>query len=239
MIRKLSVITLLFFSIVSGVCAEQAQPREPKSAREAVIVGQKLKESGDFSLAIDYLSNATVLFPNSDPLFALYGEALYENNQMVEAEIAFRKALEINSNNTIAVRKIQAIRSISNVMVSEEQQFFQELTFDKLFDLIAMAMAFALGTVMSKYIKRIADWRFMRRSRRLFLKGDYDDFVDLIEIQLSTNELRPLRHSIEFMLLHMSRDEIMSMLNRYVNTEEHLQTLTRMVRLSDENQKPA
>jgi hypothetical protein len=95
-----------------------------------------------------------------------------------------------------------------------------------------MALAFTMGSVFSGYLRRFQAWKFSRRSRKLFLRNKYEDFVDLLEIQIFTNELRPLRQSINFMLTHKSESEIVDMLNIYVNTEENLQTLKRMVRLS-------
>ena len=211
------------------------QPVAHASPKVAIVEAQILIESGEYEEAIRYLENATVQYPGNDMLLSLYGDALYENKQIAEAEVAFRRALEINPLNALAARRIEVIRSIYDASVSEQAQQLEELTLDKLFDLIAMAMAFALGTVMSKYLRKFSDWNFMRRSRKLFLKGDYDDFVDLLEIQLSTNELKPLRRSIHFMQEQMSQDEIMTLLNRYVNTEDNLHTLTRMVRLSYEH----
>ena len=205
------------------------------SPRVAIVEAQIMIDGGEYKEAIQYLESAIIEYPGNDTLLALYGSALYENKQIAEAEVAFRRALEINPLNAMAAGQIEVIRFISNASVSEQAQQLEELTLDKLFDLIAMAMAFALGTVMSKYLRKFSDWNFMRRSRKLFLKGDYDDFVDLLEIQLSTNELKPLRRSIHFMQEQMSKDEIMTLLNRYVNTEDNLHTLTRMVRLSYEH----
>ncbi|GGF79527.1 tetratricopeptide repeat protein [Alteromonas lipolytica] len=205
------------------------------SPRVAIVEAQIMIDSGEYKEAIEYLEAAIIEYPTNDTLLALYGSALYENKQISEAEVAFRRALEINPLNAMAADQIEVIRFISNASVSEKAQQIEELTLDKLFDLIAMAMAFALGTMMSKYLRKFSDWNFMRRSRKLFRKGDYDDFVDLLEIQLSTNELKPLRGSIHFMQQHMSEEEITTLLNRYVNTEDNLHTLSRMVRLSYEH----
>lgn len=215
-------------------CFAQAQDNRPVSVKEAIVEAQILIESGEHDQAISYLEGVLKNNPNNDTLLALYGDALYENKQITQAEVAFRRALEINPLNALAARRIEVIRSIYDASVSEQAQQLEELTLDKLFDLVTMAMAFALGTVMSRYMRKFGDWNFTRRSRRLFLKGDYDDFVDMLEIQLSTNELRPLRKSVAFMHQHMSTEEILSMLRRYVNTEDNLHTLTRMVKLSDE-----
>ena len=205
------------------------------SAKRAIVNAQIMIDKGEFKEAVAYLEKAVKQFPQDDVLLALYGDALFESKQMVEAEAAFRRALEINPLNTLAANRVETIRAISNAAVSEQAQQLEELTLDKLFDLIAMALAFALGSLLSRYVKRIGDWNFERRSRKLFLKGLYDDFVDMLEIQISTSELRPLRKSIEFMLQHMNEEQTLIMLNKYVNTEENLQTLTRMVKLSNAN----
>ncbi len=211
-----------------------AMAQELASPKVAIVEAQILIDKGEIVNAIELLKNANQQFPVNDILLILYGDALYENKQMALAEQAYMQALEINPLSPTAAKRIEVIRAISNASVSEKAQQLEELTLDKLFDLLAMALAFALGTVMSKYLRKFSDWNFMRRSRKLFLKGDYDDFVDLLEIQLSTNELKPLRKSIEFMQQHMAHEEINHMLNRYVNTEDNLHTLTRMVRLSYE-----
>lgn len=225
---RICCVVISLFVLAGWHCSAFASPKI------AIVEAQILIDSGEYEEAIRYLEDVTKEFPENDMLLSLYGDALYENKQIVEAEVAFRRALEINPLNALAARRIEVIRSISNASVSEQAQQLEELTLDKLFDLVAMAMAFALGTVMSKYLRKFSDWNFMRRSRKLFLKGDYDDFVDLLEIQLSTNELKPLRRSIHFMQQQMTQEEIMSLLNRYVNTEDNLNTLTRMVRLSHE-----
>lgn len=211
-----------------------AVAQQPSSPKVAIVEAQILIDQGDIESAIELLKNANQQFPGNDMLLILYGDALYENKQMTLAEQAYMQALEINPLSPTAAKRIEVIRAISNASVSEKAQQLEELTLDKLFDLLAMALAFALGTVMSKYLRKFSDWNFMRRSRKLFLKGDYDDFVDLLEIQLSTNELKPLRKSIEFMQQHMAHEEIDRMLNRYVNTEDNLHTLTRMVSKSYE-----
>lgn len=97
-----------------------------------------------------------------------------------------------------------------------------------------MVLVFVLGMVMFKYLCKFFDWNFMCCSCKFFLKGDYDDFVDLLEIQLLINELKLLCKSIEFMQQYMVYEEINCMLNCYVNIEDNLYILICMVRLSYE-----
>lgn len=230
MIKRLAAWLLMCVLCLPAV----ANAQQPSSPKVAIVQAQILIDKGEIENAIALLESANKQFPGNDMLLILYGDALYENKQMTLAEQVYMQALEINPLSPTAAKRIEVIRAISNASVSEKAQQLEELTLDKLFDLLAMALAFALGTVMSKYLRKFSDWNFMRRCRKLFLKGDYDDFVDLLEIQLSTNELKPLRKSIEFMQQHMTPEEINRLLNRYVNTEDNLHTLTRMVRLSYE-----
>lgn len=229
-VANLGILTILLASFTS-----LATDDEIPSAKVAFVEAQIMIDSGEHVAALAYLQKALKVYPNDDSLYVLYGDALFENKQITEAEEALRKALDINPLNNVATAKIALIREISNAAVSEKAQLYEELTLDKLFDLVAMALAFALGTLLSRYIRNISDWNFTLRSRKLFLKGDYDDFVDLLEIQISTNQLRPLRKSIDFMLSHMSTAESLTILNQYVNTEDNLNTLTRMVKLSEQH----
>ncbi|GBL04478.1 TPR domain protein [Glaciecola sp. KUL10] len=189
-------------------------------------------DAGEIDEAISFLEENILEYPNNAPLILHYGLALKEANRLAEAEVAFRKVLAINGTNPIAKNQIDMIRQFNNAAVSETAQQLENITIDKFFDLLTIAAAFALGTVFSTYIKRIEDWNFNRRSRKLFLQNRYDDFVDMLEIQISTNKLKPLRNSVTFMLTHKSEKDIIKVLDRYVNTEENFNTLVRMIERS-------
>ena len=74
---------------------------------------------------------------------------------------------------------------------------------------------------------------WIARSKRLFVVGQYDDFTDVLEIQLGENNLYPLRRSLDFMLAHKSPEESADILSRYVNREDNLNTLIRMIKLNE------
>lgn len=202
------------------------------SPRIALIEAQQMIDAGEIDESIAFLEEKMLEHPNNAPLILHYGLALKEANRLAEAEVAFRKVLAINGTNPIAKNQIDMIRQFNNAAVSETAQQLENITIDKIFDLLTIAAAFALGTVFSTYIKRIEDWNFNRRSRKLFLQNRYDDFVDMLEIQISTNKLRPLRNSVTFMLTHKTEKEIIEVLDRYVNTEENFNTLVRMIERS-------
>ena len=199
-----------------------------------IVKAQQMIESGQLQEAIDYLQGATLVHSNNDLILALYGQALYENKQIAEAEKYFMAALKVNPLNTVAKSYIEVIRETSAASISEELQQLQEVTWDKIGDLAVLAFAFMLGGTLNNLITKLSNWRFSRKSRRLFLQGYFEDFADVLEIQLATNELRPLRHSLIFMLKHKSVAESIGILEQHVNSTANLETLTRMIRLSND-----
>ncbi|SFB98675.1 tetratricopeptide repeat protein [Pseudoalteromonas denitrificans] len=200
------------------------------SVKVAIVKAQINVEAGEFDKAKDYLAKATLEYPNNDVLFALYGQALYESKQFKEAELKFRYALQINPLNSVAKSYIEVIRETNTATISEKAKQFEDISFDKIGDLIAMAFAFLLASIMNTYLIRFSEWRFEKKSKSLFLKGDYDDFADLLELQIGSNSLKPLRHSLSFMLLHKSSEEALNILELYVNTDENFQVLKRMIK---------
>lgn len=203
------------------------------SLKVAIVKAQINVEAGEFKKAETYLAKATMHYPKNDVLFALYGQALYESKQFKDAELKFRQALQINPLNSVAKSYIEVIRATNSATISENAKQFEEISFDKLGDLVAMAFAFLLASVMNRYLMRFTEWRFERKSKTLFLKGDYDDFADLLELQISNNSLKPLRHSLNFMLQHKSTDEAINILDLYVNTEDNFHVLKRMIQQDD------
>ena len=63
--------------------------------------------------------------------------------------------------------------------------------------------------------------------------GQYEGFADVLESQLVANDLRPLRESLSFMLENKSLEESTEILSLYVNSEQNLNTLLRMIRLKE------
>jgi len=199
------------------------------SLKVAIVKAQISVEAGEFKNAEEYLADVTLHYSDNDVLFALYGQALYESKQFKDAELKFRRALQINPLNSVAKSYIEVIRATNSATISEQAKQFEEISFDKLGDLVAMAFAFLLASVMNRYLMRFTEWRFERKSKTLFLKGDYDDFADLLELQISNNSLKPLRHSLNFMLQHKTTEEAVNILDLYVNTEDNFHVLKRMI----------
>ena len=230
-IASLFLATILLVAVVGFQSPSIAQERP----RIIIVKAQQMIESGRLEEAIIYLEKARLAHANNDLILALYGQALYENKQISQAEMYFMAALKVNPLNTVAKSYIEVIRETSAASISEDLQQLEEVTWDKVGDLVVIAFAFMLGGTLNNLIKRISNSRFSLKSRRLFLKGYYEDFADVLEIQLSTNELRPLRHSLNFMLKHKSMDESIKILEHHVNSNSNLETLVRMIRLSNEN----
>lgn len=202
--------------------------------RVVIVTAQQLIENGEFDQAKTYLIEALDNYPDNSVILALYGQALYENKEIEEAELQFMDALRIDPLNSLAKDYVEVIRATSSASVSEQTQLIEEVAWDKLGDLIVTACAFMLGSMLSSYVRQFSSWRFSVKSRRLFLKGDYNDFADLLEIQLTTNELKPLRQSLRFMLDHKSLEQVIEILNTHVNSEDNLRTFERMIRLNHE-----
>lgn len=227
--KKLSIILLL---CLSANAFAQTELNAPKSPRMAIVVGQQMVDAGELEQAIPYLENASKLFPENDTVWALYGQSLYEAREIEKAENAFRRALVINPLNKVAKSFVEDIRETSAASVSLEYQKMQDITLDKLGDVIVLALGFLLASATGGIFAKLSARRFNRKTRRHFMVGQFEDFADLLEIQLSTNALKPLRESLEFMLVNKGLDESILILENHVNNEDNLATLIRMIRLA-------
>ena len=207
--------------------------REITSVRAAIVYSEDLIEGGEFEEAIAFLDRATQMFPEDDRLLTLYGQALYESKRIREAEEVFMRAMRLNPLNIVAKNYVDVIRGIKVARDSEQSQMFESVAWDKAGDVIVLAVGFFLGSMLSGAVRAFNEWRILSRSKRLFLIGQYDDFADNLEIQLGEHNLRPLRRSLAFMLEHKPLAECEEILSNYVNTEENLNTLTRMIRMND------
>ena len=201
------------------------------SENRAIIQAQRLVDAGELAEAQLLLSRAVVRYPDSDTLKVLYGQALWESRDEAGAERMFMEALRDNPLNTVAQTYIEVIRRVREYQVSEQQALIEEVAFDKFGDVVVLAMGFFLGTLLSGSVRKFNESRFVARSKRLFVIGQYDDFADMLEIQLGENNLRPLRASLSFMLDHKSMQESEEILAQYVNSEDNLRTLLRMIKL--------
>ena len=210
--------------------------KEITSSRAAIVYGEDLVEGGEFDEAIEFLDRATQVYPEDDRLLTLYGQALYESKQIRDAEEVFMRAMRLNPLNTVAKNYVDVIRGIKVARDSEQSQMFESVAWDKAGDVIVLAVGFFLGSMLNVAVRGFNERRILARSKRLFLIGQYDDFADNLEIQLGENNLRPLRHSLAFMLEHKTMAECLEILSSHVNTEENLQTLTRMIRKNESRQ---
>jgi tetratricopeptide (TPR) repeat protein len=228
MMRLISIYLFLCCSIAFA----QDLPSTPKSPRQAIVVGQQLVDAGELETALPYLEQASQLFPENDTVWAMYGQALYEGKEIQKAENAFRRALVINPLNKVAKSYVEDIRETSAASVSLEYQQMQEVAFDKAGDILVLALGFLLASATGGILAKFASRRIVKKARRHFLDGQYDEFSDLLEIQLSKNELKALRASLEFMLENKDLDEAIDVLNTYVNDEGNLATFIRMIKLA-------
>ena len=220
---------------------------EVKSLSGAVIRGDKFYEDGRYCEAIAYLTLATEKYEGvrgseRSALSALYtslGRSIFENPDMDErirlnqAEIQFMRALRADVQNEVASDYIDAIRTIKELSISQGIAMFWEVFYDKAGDVAVFGLGFFFGSLLSGYATGFRERQFISKSRKMFMIGQYDDFADLLEIQLAENNLRPLRQSLNFMLQNKSLEESSEILSKYVNSEENLNTLLRMIRLSD------
>ena len=198
----------------------------------AYVLGERMIDAGKLKEASEYLKQATETHPDNDKLLALYGISLYRSHRIKDAEKVFRKALIINPLNKLAEGYVKVIRATTDASISEEDQRLKEVLYDKVGDGVVIFIAFLVATSVGSVFKYFSSRRFARRSRHLFVMGEYEDFADLLEIQLATNELSPLRDSVNFMLAHKTLAEAINILEHYVNTEDNLNTLKRMITLS-------
>ncbi|MER2490879.1 tetratricopeptide repeat protein [Catenovulum sediminis] len=201
-----------------------------KSEKRVVVQAQKFIEAGEFDSADKLTSLALRLYPKNDMIYALRGEALYQAKQFEPAEAMFMQALNLNPLNTVAKKYIEEIRTTSELSESVLSQEWKSVARDKVGDFIVLVIGIWLGTTLNTIGARIGRWRFRRHSKKLFLANDFDDFADLLEIQLASNELKPLRESMAFMLRHKSLDESIAILEEYVNRPDHLDTFIRMLK---------
>jgi len=229
------VCFLLLFSATSFAQLTQLTEEDQKyltSKRKAEVFATRVVDDGEFERAELFISQALKSYPRSDHLLTLYGQTLYESRDIEQAESYFMAALQVNPLNKVAKAYVEVIRETSEASTSQELQQFQEVLWDKVGDIVVFGLGFFFGSMMSGWAKRFLAWRFINNSRKTFLAGDFEDYADMLEIQLTTNELKPLRNSLNFMLEHRTLEQAIELLEQYVNNEDNLKTLTRMLRLS-------
>ena len=203
--------------------------RSTRSDRLVVIVLQKKLEAGDYATVISLADRAIAKFPNKDVLHALKGEAQYKANQLDEAEVTLREALQINPFNQVAKEYIETIRTTREAQTSTTLAEWLAIAKDKVGDLIVTFLALFAALLMNSTIAPIVLRLKLRSARRAFENGDYDEFTDLIEGLLDEENFAPLRSNFRFLLERKSYEEAREILNTYVNTLDRLPTLLRIL----------
>ncbi|MFT5484498.1 MAG: tetratricopeptide (TPR) repeat protein, partial [Halieaceae bacterium] len=220
---RYAVMLCLLLTMLSGTALAQE-----KSVGWYTIKAEQLIDGGQFDEAIELLRQGVKLYPNEDHLRVLFGDALYLSKDIDAAEPQYRTALQLNPQNTKARNLVEVIRLIREYQESQGLALLKAVASDKAGELVVLAMGFFLGNMLSGFAQGFRERRFTKKSKRLFMVGQYDDFADMLEIQLTENNLRPLRSSVSFMLEHKSVEEGCEILSKYVNSEENLNTLLRM-----------
>jgi tetratricopeptide (TPR) repeat protein len=201
----------------------------------AVIVLQKETDAGNYPTAIAVGRLAVQKFPNDELLYTAYGRALLEALQLDEAELALRTALQLNPKNVEARKLIEEIRATAEAQTSEEMAEWISIAKDKVGDFIVTFLALFAAFITSSLLSPVILSFKLRRARKSFEQGNFDDFTDLIEGLLDEENFVPLRANFRFLLAQKSYPEAQRILNKYVNTLERLPTLLRI--LERENEK--
>ncbi|WP_440905768.1 hypothetical protein ACMZOO_05740 [Catenovulum sp. SX2] len=230
MVKQSFVILLAVLSLQLFAQDVESFDKYLKSETRVVVQAQKFIEAGEFDKAELLTSQALKRYADNDMIYALQGEALYLAKKFGPAEARFMQALNLNPLNTVAKKYIEEIRTTSELSESVLSQEWKSVARDKIGDFIVLVIGIWLGTTLNSIGAKVARWRFRSHSKKLFLANDFDDFADLLEIQLSSNELKPLRESMAFMLRHKTLEESIAILEEYVNRPDHLETFVRMLK---------
>lgn len=233
-------LALICIVVMSGLAlAEQvAAPdfeRFLKKERVAIIQAQKHIAAGEFDHAIGLLELANQRFPDHEVLLSLHGEALYKVGRLDEAEPLLSQALLVNPFNRVAKDTIEEIRTTKLNQVSTEWQEWVSIFKDKVGDFIVTFLALFTAFLLNSMIEPLMLRLRLNHARRLFTRGDYDEFTDMAESLLDIENFAPLRANFRFMLRQRGFEESRDILNTYVNTVERLPSLLRI--LERENQK--
>ncbi len=211
--------------------------RLTSSVNLATIAIQKNVDAGNYQTALAIGNLAIEKFPDSAVLYTAMGEAQYRNGDLDEAEVTFRRALQIDPFNRQARSYVEEIRTTEQAQTSTELAEWISIAKDKVGDFIvtflALFAAFVTNSLVAPIILRIK----LNRARRAFELGQYDEFTDLIEGLLDKEDFAPLRANFRFLLREKDIDEARSILDKYVNTPDRLPALLRI--LEREHEKMA
>ena len=199
------------------------------SQNQAGVRADKYIGEGDYQTAIAIANRAIAQWPDKDIFYQFKGEALYKANDLEQAEVTLRKALQINPLNAVAKSYVEEIRTTNQAQTSEELAEWISIAKDKVGDFVVTFLALFAAFVVNSLIAPLTLRIKLNRARRSFEQGDYDEFTDLIEGLLDLENFGPIRSNFQFVLKHKSLEEAQEILNKYVNTLERLPTLLRIL----------
>lgn len=206
-----------------------------KSDRSAVVVMSKEVDAGNLKTALAVGKIAAEKFPMKETVLVEYGRALMISGSLEEAEKQLREALKLDPLNTEARRIIEEIRATEQAQTSTEVAEWISIAKDKVGDFIVTFLALFTAFLVNSLMAPIALRFKLRRARKAFEDNKYDDFTDLMEGLLDSENFSPLRSNLKELIQQKSYQEAQVILNKYVNTLERLPTLLRI--LERENEK--
>jgi len=214
---------------------DQALSSVIRNDKLATIFVQKRIEVKDFDTAIEIIDRAAERYPaRRGDFFTLKGEALYKRNDLELAEIEFMQALQINPLNEVAKSYVREIRTTLEAQTSTALAEWIRIANDKTGDFVvtflALFTAFLVNSLLSPLSMRFRLWR----ARSAFDAGNYDDFADAIERLLDQEDFKPLRQNLRILLGKRSYDDIKSIFEHHVMTQDRLPTLLRILQREHE-----
>lgn len=203
--------------------------RLTSSLNLATIAIQKATDAGNFETAIALGELAIGKFPDKPVLMTAKGEAQYLKGDLEEAEVTFRRALQLDPFDRRARELVEEIRSTEEAQTSTEFAEWMSIARDKLGDFVVTFLALFAAFVANSLIAPVALRFKLNRARRHFERGQYDEFTDLIEGLLDKEDFAPLRANFRFLLQEKSLEEAKEILDRFVNTPDRLPALIRIL----------
>lgn len=226
-----------------AVHSSEVDPRIEKALRtekRVVVMAQGLIDSGEYEEANRLLEQAILKFPGRDILLALRGESLFLSQQVDASEGFFMQALSLNQQNEVAKKYIAEIRNVRELSTSEDLQEWLAIGKDKFADFLVLVISIWLGTTINSIGGAVAQWRFHRQSRKDFQSGNYEDLTDHLEKKIRDYEPDAVRDILRFMLKERDGNEaeVKKILEDYVEYNEHLETLLRILHRCAQSRSP-
>lgn len=209
---------------------ETAINRVVRNEKIAIIVIQKRIELQDFDSAILVADRALTRFPDRQAdLFTLKGEALYKRNDLEAAETEFRRALQIDPLNPVAKSYVTEIRTTLEAQTSTALAEWISIAKDKTGDFVVTFLALFTAFLVNSLLSPLSMRYRLARARSAFDAGNYDDFADAVERLLDQEDFKPLRQNFRLLMRKRPYEEIKSIFETHVMTEDRLPTLLRIL----------